>query len=269
VRLITWNVARRVSQLAGQAVALASREPDVVALQEVTARSWPLWRAALETIGLPHACCSLDGADPARRPTGRRRTGVVIAARSPLAPAEPLAVPWPETTLAALVDGVTVHAAHVPNAANGWIKPDTLAALRAGLAATSGPRVLCGDFNTPRREYADGTVISFARDSRGRLRPERGERWDSAELGVVPGLRELGFADAFRVVHGYASKEPSWVWSHGGGWRLDHVFAAGLSVVASAYHHGWRDDGLSDHSPLEADLRPAAARSRGISGTGW
>ena len=256
MRLITWNVNRRVERLAAQAAALAGRAPDVVALQEVTARSWPLWRAALATIGLPHAACSLDGADPRRVPATRRRTGVVIAARTPPAPAEPLAVPWPETALAASVDGVAVHTAHVPNAANGWVKPDTLAALRAGLAAGSGPRVLCGDLNTPRRESPDGAVISFARDSRGRLRPERGTRWDDAELGVVPGLREIGFADAFRAVHGYASREPSWVWSHGGGWRLDHVFAAGLEVVAAAYHHGWRDAGLSDHSALEADLRP-------------
>jgi hypothetical protein len=51
VRLITWNVNRRVERLAAQAGALAAREPDVVALQEITARSWPLWRAALETIG--------------------------------------------------------------------------------------------------------------------------------------------------------------------------------------------------------------------------
>jgi endonuclease/exonuclease/phosphatase family metal-dependent hydrolase len=116
--------------------------------------------------------------------------------------------------------------------------------------------VLCGDFNTPRREKPDGTVISFARDSKERLRPERGDRWDSAELGVVPGLRELGFADAFRAIHGYESKEPSWVWSHGGGWRLDHVFASGLEVEASVYHHAWRDDGLSDHSALEADVTP-------------
>ena len=85
--------------------------------------------------------------------------------------------------------------------------------------------MLCGDFNTPRRESPDGSVISFARDSRGRLRPERGEPWDAAELGIVPGLRELGFADAFRAVHGYAERSPSWVWRHGGGWRLDHVFA--------------------------------------------
>jgi exonuclease III len=253
VRLITWNVNRRLSVLAEQAAALAGRAPDVVALQEVTASSWPLWRTALQTIGLPAAVWSLDGADRGRQPIARRRSGVVIAARE-LAFVPPLPVPWEETTLAGRVEGVVVHTAHVPNAANGWIKPDTLAALRAGLEGGSGPRVLCGDFNTPRREKPDGTVISFARDSNERLRPERGDRWDSAELGVVPGLRELGFTDAFRAVHGYESKEPSWVWSHGGGWRLDHVFAAGLDVEAAVYHHDWRDEGLSDHSALEADL---------------
>jgi exonuclease III len=255
VRLITWNVNRRLSVLAEQAAALAGRAPDVVALQEVTASSWPLWRAALQTIGLPHAVCSLDDADRGRQPIERRRSGVAIAARSPLALAERLAVPWPETTLAADINGVVVHTAHVPNAANGWIKPDTLAALRTGLETGADPRVLCGDFNTPRREKPDGTVISFARDSKERLRPERGERWDSDELGIVPGLCELGFKDAFRAIHGFGSKEPSWVWQHGGGWRLDHVFAAGLEVEAAVYHHAWRDDGLSDHSALEADLR--------------
>ena len=256
MRLITWNVNRRVSLLPGQAAALATRAPDVVALQEVTSRSWPLWREALADAELAHAICSLDTADPARTPATRRRTGVVIAARKPLKPAEPLAVPWPETTIAARVAGVTLHTAHVPNAANGWTKPHTLAALRTGLAATTGPRVLCGDFNTPRRESPDGSVISFARDSRGRLRPERGELWDAAELGIVPGLRDLGFVDAFRTAHGYAERQPSWVWSHGGGWRLDHVFASDLAIEAAVYHHAWRDDGLSDHSPLEADLRP-------------
>jgi exonuclease III len=254
VRLITWNVNRRVSVLAEQAAALAGRSPDVVALQEVTASSWPLWRAALETIGLPHALWSLEDADPKRQPITRRRAGVVLAGRSPLASADRLPVPWPETTIAARHDSIVVHVVHVPNAANGWIKPDTLAAIRAGLERSVAPRVLCGDLNTPRREKPDGTVISFARDTHERLRPERGERWDSAELGVVPGLRELGFADAFRTVHGYASKEPSWVWQHGGGWRLDHVFAAGLEVETAVYHHGWRDDGLSDHSALEAEL---------------
>jgi exonuclease III len=247
VRLLSWNVNRRTSVLAEQAAAIASREPDVVALQEITARSRDLWVAAFATIGLPHVVWSW--------PPRPRRTVVMIAAREPLEPAASLSLPWPETTIAARVGDVTVHTVHVPNAANGWVKPDTLAAVRAGLAATSGPRVLCGDLNTPRREHPDGTVISFARDTKERLREERGERWDTAELGVVPGLRDLGFADAFRALHGYERKEPSWVFRHGGGWRLDHVFlSAELSATSAAYHHDWRDGGLSDHSALEVDL---------------
>ena len=253
MRLVSWNVAKRVSRLAEQAAALASAAPDVVALQEVTARTWPLWRAALTTIGLPFAVCSLDGADPRREPAARRRGGVLLAAREPFEPAEPLELPRPETTLAARVGDITVHTVHVPNAANGWVKIETLEALRSGLATGRGPRVLCGDLNTPRRESPEGAVMSFARDSAGRLRAERGERWDAGELGVVPGLRDLGFTDAFRRLHGYAERSPSWTYQRGGGgYRIDHVFTSGeLEPVAAAYRHEWRDAALSDHAALD------------------
>ena len=193
-------------------------------------------------------------------------TGVLVASAHPLREAEDGAPrPWPETALGATAKAgdvsVEVHCVHVPNAANGVVKVRTLQAIRAGLAdAPPAPRVLCGDLNTPRRELPDGTVLSFARDTRGRLRAERGEEWDEAELGVVPGLRDVGYRDAFRSQHGYASREPSWTWQrisgHGGGWRIDHLFASSeLEVVASRYHHEWRDEGLSDHSALQADVR--------------
>ena len=120
--------------LAEQAAALAGRSPDVVALQEVTARSWPLWRAALETIGLPaRGVLARRGRSRRASRSAAAARGVVIAARRAARRRRSLPVPWPETTLAAEIDGVVVHTAHVPNAANGWIKPDTLAALRAGL----------------------------------------------------------------------------------------------------------------------------------------
>jgi exonuclease III len=266
VRIVSWNVARRSSRLPEQAVALSRREPDVIALQEITDRTLPLWRAALARIGLPHVRASLDVADPARAPAARRRTGVLLSAREPLVDAAAaLPVPWPETAIAAVASAeasgpAELHCVHVPNAANGWIKVQTLQAIRGGLAAAPPrPRVLCGDLNTPRRELAHGEVISFARDSRRRLRPERGVEWDDAELGIVPGLRELGYRDAFRALHGYAKREPSWTWrriaDHDGGWRLDHLFAsAELCPTAATYHHAWRDDGLSDHSALEVDL---------------
>ena len=190
MRLITWNVARRVEALAAQAAALGGRAPDVVALQEVTARTLPLWEAALPVLGLP--AVALQPARRRSRPRAGRR-GAAPACCSPPARSSRCRaccrVPWPETALAARVDGTEVHTVHVPNAANGGIKPETLAAVRAGLAGRAGPRILCGDLNTPRREQPDGTVWSFARDSRGRLRDERAGYWDASELGVVPGLR--------------------------------------------------------------------------------
>ena len=267
-RVLTWNVARRASRLAEQAVAVAGSAPDILALQEVTARTLPLWRAACERLGLVAVRDSLEEADPARQPAARRVTGVLLAARGPLAPAAAaLALPWPETGLCAVaptpIGPLEVCAVHVPNAANGWVKVRTLQAVRAGLAAApAAPRVLCGDLNSPRRESPSGEVLSFARDSRGRLRPERGPEWDQAELAVVPGLRDLCYRDAFRFLHGYERREPSWTWraisGHAGGWRIDHLFASPqLEPIACRYHHAWRDDGLSDHAALEADLRPA------------
>ena len=150
---------------------------------------------------------------------------------------------------------IRVDTIHVPNAANGWVKPQTLAAIRAG-AGAEGPRVVCGDLNTPRREHDDGSVLTFAHDSGGRLRPERGERWDAAERALVHTLRdEHGWVDAYREVHGYGHREASWTFAQDrGGWRLDHALVCGLRPVASAYAHDWRRSGLSDHSALVAEL---------------
>jgi exodeoxyribonuclease III len=264
VRIVTWNVARRSSRLAEQAAVLAAREPDVVALQEITSRTLPLWQAALEMIAMPHVRASLDRGN-SRAAANRRRTGVLLGSRTQLADATALPVPWPESAVAAVTASaasrpVEIHCVHVPNAANGWVKVRTLGTVRGALAsAPRRPRVLCGDLNTPRRELPNGEVVSFARDSRGRLRPERGPEWDEAELGVVPGLRDLGYRDAFRALHGYERREPSWTWrriaGHDGGWRLDHLFASEeLLPTAAVYHHAWRENGLSDHSALEVDL---------------
>jgi exonuclease III len=264
VRLITWNVAGRSKRLVEQATAIAAREPDMVALQEVTRRTRPLWERAFELMGLTHVSASSVDSGLSGGAVGRR-TLVMIGARVVLEEVQKsLAVPRPESALSVLVrfssGPLEVHCVHVPNAANGWVKVETLRALRRGLETpSSAPRVLCGDLNIPRRELPDGTTISFARDSRGRLRPERGPEWDAAELGIVPGLRELGYRDAFRTLHGYASRSPSWTWKaiagHDGGWRLDHTFLSpGLFPLACRYHHQWREQGLSDHSALETDL---------------
>ena len=261
LRLISWNVARRVARLGEQAEAVAAREPDVVALQEITVRTWPMWREALGR----------------RRPGPRGvvdrepgRMGVLLASRAAM------------HRVCAAARAVAADDARARRSRASWSTPCTCRtrptagsrsrrsrASAPGLAASAGARLLCGDLNTPRRESPDGTVMSFARDSKGRLREERGERWDRGELGVVPGLAELGFADALRTLHGYGEPERSWTFANGkGGWRLDHVFARRSSRCSPPrYHHDWRAAGLSDHAAFEADVEAAASvrRSRASS----
>jgi exonuclease III len=267
VRLITWNAAGRVRRQPEQAELLARADADVVALQEVTARTLPLWRASLAAAGFVACESALDDA-PA--PTGRRLLGVLTAAREPLRRLPPPdAVPWPERVLCVVVAGVEVVNLHSPIApAPGLAKVRTHEAIAAYLGARDDrPVVLCGDLNTPRRELADGDVVTFAHDSAGRLRPERGERWDRAERALVHGLRQRGWVDAFRALHGYGEREASWTFPQDkGGWRLDHVLVRGLRPTASAYAHDWRRAGLSDHSPLVVDLALAREREGAASG---
>jgi exonuclease III len=71
----------------------------------------------------------------------------------------------------------------------------------------------------------------------------------------VHGLREHGWVDAFRALHGYEGRHASWTFAHDrGGWRLDHVLVRGLEPAAATYAHEWRRMGLSDHSALIVDL---------------
>src|SRR3712207_8413180 len=52
-----------------------------------------------------------------------------------------------------------------------------------------------------RSEHPDGDVMTFAYTSTGKLRPERGERWDAAERALVWGLRQQGWVDCFRILN--------------------------------------------------------------------
>jgi exodeoxyribonuclease III len=255
VRVLTWNVAGRVRRQAEQAQAIAAIGADVVALQEVTTRTVPLWRVALQETGFTACVTSLDR--PVAAP-GRRLLGVLTAAREALTGlAAPPGVPWPERVLCCAVGDLEVVNLHSPiSPAPDLAKVRTHEAMAAYLRDGPGtPRILCGDLNTPRRELPDGDVLTFAHDSSGRVRPERGERWVRAERALVHGLREHGWVDAFRTLHGYAERQASWTFADDrGGWRLDHLLVRGMRPTASAYAHEWRRMGLSDHSALVVDL---------------
>jgi endonuclease/exonuclease/phosphatase family metal-dependent hydrolase len=258
-------VAGRIALLSAQAEAVAGAEPDVVVLQEVTAGSLPRWMEALGLMGLAGVASLGPERDPAAS-RGARRYGVLAAARWPLRRIEAVAAPWPERVVSAIVEApdldIELHGAYVPQAANGWVKVETLEALYEALARPGEqPRILCGDLNTPRTETVDGRVATFAQRRVGaRPIPERGERWDMAERRILVGLDEHGICDVFRELNGYAARDLSWRWpTHRGGYRLDHLLASrSLRPTACRYRHEWREAGLSDHSALQADFAPAA-----------
>lgn len=101
----------------------------------------------------------------------------------------------------------------------------------------SVPSIVIGDWNTG-KNGVDQAGNSF---------------WYSEYLKR---LEDRGYFDAFRKCHGDA-REYSW-FSHGGnGYRYDHCYMSEcLSAVLREcrYLHEWREDGLSDHSPMLVSL---------------
>ena len=221
-------MAGRVRRQPEQAEVVAAVGADVVALQEVTARTLPLWRDALAEAGF-----AARGVRPRRPPeaTGRRLLGVLTAAREPLERLpEPADVPWPERCSGCRTGGVEVLNLHSPIAPAPELarsaptrrSPPTSRRCRrrrGSSAATSTRRAA---------SCPGGDVLTFAFDSAARLRPERGERWDAAERALVHDLRARhGWTDAYRALHGYGERSASWTFKDDrGGWRLDHVLVA-------------------------------------------
>jgi exonuclease III len=252
--LLSWNVAGRLKRMGEQADVTIGLGADVVCLQELTPATAAPWSERLRAAGYEVA-----GAPMPRVGDGSRPLGVLVAARSPLSPVTVEDVPWPERVLAARLGALEVVNVHSPISPKpGLAKVRTHEAVFRHVAAPAEhPRLVCGDLNTPRREHPDGSVWTFARTRHGKLRPERGERWDAAETALIRGLESHGFRDAFRAVNGHELKEVSWEWPRwGGGYRLDHlIVSAEIDVEECRYLHEWRRElRLSDHSPLVARL---------------
>ena len=272
MRLISWNIAGRVQKQPGQVEAVAERSPDVVALQEITLSTGPLWRSALPALGLPYVA---DTVDLAVR--SGRRYAVLIASRWPLRTLSPQAfdLPWQERLLSVTVAGpggtLELHNTYIPTGASkagARFKLETLEGLYTGLAcAAKRPRILCGDFITPQAETERGELVTFAQTLKpnGEVRPKRtvmgiaGTRWDSAERSVLRGLAPYDLSDVYRQLHGVQGQDVSWYAKNRDrlfGFRLDHVFAAqALNPIRCRYLHPWREQGLSDHAAMEVLFR--------------
>ena len=164
-------------------------EPDLVCLQEVTPVTADLWLRRLADVGLSGVIAPL----PTVR-EGSRPLAVLTASPEPVEASPVADVPWPERVLAGRAGPLEVVNVHSPISPKpGLAKVLTHEAVFQHLRGGAGPRVVIGDLNTPRKEHPDGSVWTFARDRYGRLRPDRGERWDAAESALIRGLEAHGF----------------------------------------------------------------------------
>ncbi|MFN8528956.1 MAG: endonuclease/exonuclease/phosphatase family protein [Anaerolineae bacterium] len=261
MHLITWNLNKRRA-IEPQVAALIDRQPDVIALQEVSVRNLPRLREAFAAVGYPYALDSVH-ADPMPR-----RPFVMLVSRHSLQQLDAPVLPFQQAYVSALVDmsygQVAVHNLHVPSigAYEMELKLRFMEGLYAHLAQPSAlPRVVCGDFNSPAAELPDGTLITFSQRLRanGSYGIVRGwDRWDRAERHLLEGLRPFDLHDAYRTLHGYAVSEASWGARNKGrffGFRLDHVLASShFQPMHVTYLHAWREQNLSDHSALDSVL---------------
>jgi hypothetical protein len=122
VKLLSWNLASRLRHLPQQVEMLASREPDLVALQEVTRPGLSRLRTLLAHGGLMYQADRFELVPCPTLFTGPRRYGLPIASRFPLRPWGPnrFNVPWPERLLSVGIDTpyglLELHTTHIPPA---------------------------------------------------------------------------------------------------------------------------------------------------------
>jgi endonuclease/exonuclease/phosphatase family metal-dependent hydrolase len=268
MKLISWNVNGRVADAcAAQINTVLERAADVLALQELTRQSYAQWCDALLAAGFSVVSTIDLVSVPYPEPSIKRKYFNAIAARGTVDLLPGLRFPdpdearvaFPEKYVAARVvlDGLEfeVHNAHLPpGSTRGVIKPQAFEAIRRRTDQIVLPHVLCGDFNTPQREDANG-VTTWA-PLRGPLRTY----WDNAERSVLdnPNLR-----DVWGECRAGEGAPPV---SHYTGWtprRYDHIYASlEFRATACTYHETWlKEDRLSDHAAVEADLEVAIERA--------
>lgn len=266
-------------------------KPHVIALQELTTASFPGWDrgltqegysvvSAIDLLARPYPPPPYPS-PPFPPPRGgrhgqiQRRTFNLLAARYPITSllglnfedADEKLYAFPEKYVVADVElddvKVRVHNAHVPHGSGrGVIKVHAFEAIRRRVdadAQTGIPTVLCGDFNAPWAEDANGPITKLRRKWPDDIRA----RWFDAEAALFASekMRDV-YRDVHRptqpfpVSHFTGRKEPFT------GHRYDYIFASpDLRTKSCEYLSDWlkRDEQkwrLSDHAPVLAELLP-------------
>jgi vancomycin resistance protein VanJ len=217
IRIVTWNVHEETRNLAQIQATLARLQPDIVCLQEAGSSSFAEALPGAQVARTHHDWILTRGrivAWEALPFVGRRSSRWGLSATIEL----------PQGRLSVLNMHYYIDVrGHIRRARRG--QPDRMERARgklnakvlAWLRATPGPRVVCGDFNTPPR-------ARLYRDLR---------------QGAVNAFERVGWGWGFT----YSRRWPML--------RIDHVWCAGGVIPVSARA---LDGGASDHRLLVTDI---------------
>ena len=273
MKLISWNINSRSNKeiLQKQCNFLSSGDFDLIALQEVTMQSQEYFKDYF----VDHfSVSSFDLSKEVESLKNNRKYGQIIISKHQFKALNPyrIKIPFPERVLTIkLLNGTEIYTTHVPpGSSNGIIKIEHFEGLYKFLLENPEPyKILCGDFNSPKQESLNGDVVTWGQkiNKSGEVRLAinskwkddcSAERWDLAERNIIQNHESLNMQDAFRALNGYEDTSCSWFTKRNGvelGRRYDHIFSStNLNPTACFYDQSPRLKGLSDHSPIIAEI---------------
>ena len=275
MKLMSWNInaskIKRInnhkSKLDNRIEAIASVKADIVALQEVSNEVATYFKEKLSEIGF--VCV-----ETSHQFEGPPQYGVILASRWSLEIRPSFFdIPWQRCVLSALARAnygeIELHTIHVPNGSSHRCrKIDTFNGIYDALSqASERHRILCGDFNSPDKEFTDGQVIKVITFDKKNEKCDPIEGKD-CERKVLCDLADYDLKDTYLKL--YDDKDPP-EYSHINNRkdkhgkkpkrRLDHIFSSSsLNPQKCCYLHDFRESGLSDHSPISVTYEPKILR---------
>jgi len=246
MRLLSWNIQHGGGSRVARIIdALASHDPDVIALSEYRTRPGVAICAALASRGWLH----IESTNPAGSDNGLCVLSRTPMVRARVCPAPPensvrwLDVDFPEHGFGISVLHIVCSVPKLKDRVPGEAKTRFWnAILGVAEARLDEPLMFVGDFNTGAHHL-----------------DEVGRTFVCAAHFVK--LSSVGWTDAWRH-HNPDTTEWTWYSRHkggvpGNGFRLDHAFATPSlrpRVVSCRYSHVEREAGVSDHSILVLEV---------------
>ena len=263
MKLLSLNTAGRLKKISDQINEIVSINCDVICLQEVIQSTKKIFYEKLPEYG--YEWIVDNSFEELSDHKGPRKYCLITASRIKLSKLKIISpVGWNEKLLrTSIVSGnKRIELFNIqlpPGVSNGIRKIYTAREIYRNLELSKNSyKILCGDFNTPQKEFPDGKIMTWGERFRknGEIYIKNDEK-NSGERLLLKGINDLGLYDDFRRIHGYKSEEYSWFHKWRSGItkrRYDHIYSTKeLGLKDCYYLHNFRKNGLSDHSGMVSE----------------